>query len=162
MHHFTLHKTPYHAVMLWIIILDCAKTFLVYHLRGAAFWHHSSPTTLPFVRLHLLSSLRLDCHILWSMRTMEALALPISTPSKSLPCAPQPLSNSLNLQRRNSSCPGRLDVDVSLAQRWSTILARTNLVIICAYNHLPVVDHASRYVRRHSFSDFLLPSGYLT
>ena len=34
MHHFTLHKTPYHAVMLWIkydkIILDCAKTFLVY------------------------------------------------------------------------------------------------------------------------------------
>ena len=85
---------------------------------------------------------------------MEALALPISTPSKSLPCAPQPLSNSLNLQRRNSSCPGRLDVDVSLAQRWSTILARTNLVIICAYNHLPVVDDASRYVRRHSFSDF--------
>ena len=38
------------------IILDCAKTFLVYHLRGAAFWHHSSPTTLPFVRLRLLSS----------------------------------------------------------------------------------------------------------
>ena len=30
--------------------------FLVYHLRGAAFWHHSSPTTLPFVRLRLLSS----------------------------------------------------------------------------------------------------------
>ena len=38
------------------IILDCAKTFLVYHLRGAAFWHQSSPTTLPFVRLRLLSS----------------------------------------------------------------------------------------------------------
>ena len=30
--------------------------FLVYYLRGAAFWHHSSPTTLPFVRLRLLSS----------------------------------------------------------------------------------------------------------
>ena len=28
----------------------------MYHLRGAAFWHHSSPTTLPFVRLRLLSS----------------------------------------------------------------------------------------------------------
>ena len=29
----------------------------MYHLRGAAFWHHSSPTTLPFVRLRLLSSI---------------------------------------------------------------------------------------------------------
>ena len=28
----------------------------MYHLRGATFWHHSSPTTLPFVRLRLLSS----------------------------------------------------------------------------------------------------------
>ena len=28
----------------------------MYHLRGATFWHHSSPTTLPFVRLCLLSS----------------------------------------------------------------------------------------------------------
>ena len=83
MHHFTLHKTLYHAVMLWIkIFLDCAKTFLVYHLRGAAFWHHSSPTTLPFVRLRLLSSLifagldqLLCCYVLF---LLSALLLDIS------------------------------------------------------------------------------------
>ena len=66
----------------------------------------------------------LDCHncvIFFTpcgMRTMEALVLPLSTPSKSLPCAPEPLSNSLNLHRRNSNCRRRLDMDASLAQRW--------------------------------------------
>ena len=54
----TAAREPFFISKILSVTIDCAKTFLVYHLRGAAFWHHSSPTTLSFVRLRLLSSWR--------------------------------------------------------------------------------------------------------
>ena len=116
----------------------------MYHLRGAAFWHHSSPTTLPFVRLRLLSSFFFNFCCWWTFLlesnwVHKAVVFLVQHFKKRRGPPYHPNLGSTTLARAHSTLPGAWRVTGQTCQRECV-----KILLTFSQNYADWIEHETR------------------